>query len=128
MNKSVQFFPTNYAEPVIEVVRTIVAADRMGGMKTVASLEIRAPEMQETPRRLRKLFERDRIGFIGADQLDRFLLLGALVMRRIAQRHRELADRAEAHADQFESKRKQLSGNGGAGWVGYDGTKQRRAA
>ncbi len=60
--------PNDYSEPVIDVVRLIVAADRQAGVKTVASLDLRAPELQEKPRRLRRLFERDRVGFIGLDE------------------------------------------------------------
>jgi hypothetical protein len=122
--------PNSYAEQVIEVVRLIVAADRQAGMKTIASLETRAPELLEQPRRLRRLFERDRVGFIGADELGRFLLLGARVLRQIAQRHRELAAHADEQAAAFEARHRQMNlwGNGGTGWVGYDVRKQRRAA
>lgn len=129
MSRSWRRLPKDFADPAINVVRLIVAADRECGMKTRASLEIRAPELGIQPRRLRRLFENDRDPIVGTDEYARLLLLGARVLRRIADRLRERIERWEAEADLLESKYRQLTLWGGE-WGKSDGEKSplRRAA
>lgn len=130
MSRSWRRLSKDYADPAINVVRLIVAADRQCGMKTSASLEVRAPELQIQPRRLRRLFENDRDPVVGVDEYGRLLLFGARVLRRIADRMRERVEQWEAEADLLEVKHKQLTLDGDGEWDASHGGKRplRRAA
>lgn len=110
MSRYSQKSPNNYAEPVIDVVRLVVAAHRQNGTKTAAALEISAPEIQIKPRRLRQLFERDRTPYVGIEEFDRALVRGAAILRGLAARQRESADRWDAEADWMEKRHKDLRG------------------
>lgn len=113
MRKSWQNSPPNYAEPAISIVRDLVAAHRESGTKTFAALELVAPEVDVNPRRLRRLFERERVPVVRIDEYTRLLLLGARVLRRLIDRQRERADRWEAEADLLELRHRQLTLWGG---------------
>ena len=127
MSKYSQKRPPDYAEPAIEVLRLVVAAKRSTGDKTIAALESSAPEFDAPPRRLRHLFERDRTPYVGIDEFGRFLLRGAGVLRGVASRLREAADRWDAEAEWMEKRHKDLRGN--ECWASHgDERSHRRAA
>jgi hypothetical protein len=116
----------NYAESAINAVRLVVAADRDCGMKTHASIEMRAPHLGLLVRRSRRLFERDRVPHVGLDEW-RGVLAGTIrVLRLIADKLREKADRWEAEADLLELQQRQLSLWGGATWESGGAASARR--
>ena len=122
--------PKDYAELAIKVVRDLVAAHRASGAKTVAAIDMIAPELDIQPRRVRRLFERDRNPFVGLDEYRRILLRGARVLRRKAEWHLEQAERLDAEADLMELNHRQLSLWSGDGAWGFSGNvgKQGHAA
>lgn len=101
--------PNDYRDPAITVVRDVVTAFRQSGDKTSAALELMAPDLTLQPRRVRRLFEDDRNPAVDLDEYTRILLGAARVLRRIADRIRERADRWEAHADILELRGRQFS-------------------
>ena len=101
--------PKGYREEAIAVVRDVVTAFRQSGDKTFAALQLMAPDMDEQPRRVRRLFENDRDPYVDIDEYTRILLGAARVLRRIADVIRERADRWEAHADILELRHRQLT-------------------
>lgn len=127
MRRYSQKRPPDYAEPAIEVLRLVVAAKRSAGHKTIAALESSAPEFDAPPRRLRHLFERDRTPYVDETEFDRMLLRGAGILRRIAARLRENADRWDAEADWMEKRQQDLRGGS---WGQSNGGEEphRRAA
>lgn len=110
--------PRNYAEPVIGLIRDLVAAHRESGVKTFAAFDDLAPELDLPPRRVRRLFEREGNPWIGIDEYTRLLLRGARVLRGVADKLRERADRWDSEADLLELKHRQLTlwGNGEGEW------------
>lgn len=131
MSRSWRKASPQYADSATKVVRDLVAAQRASGMKTFAAFDVIAPQLQMEPRRVRRLFERDRDPFVSIDEYARLLLLGARALRRIADRLREYADRWDSEADLMELKHRQLNlwGNGDREWASQDGEQpQRRAA
>ena len=114
MRKYWRVSPKGYAESAITVICDVVTAYRQQGDKTHAALELMAPDMDIQPRRVRRLFERDRDPYVDADEYTRILLGAARVLRRIADMLRERSDRWEAHADMLELRHRQLVlwGNG----------------
>lgn len=131
MRKSWRNSPRNYSEPVIGLIRDLVAAHREGGTKTFAAFDDLAPELDIQPRRIRRLFEREGNPWIDVDEYTRLLLCGARVLRRISDRLRERAERWDAEADLLELKHRQLTlWNGDGEWDTSHGGNmpQKRAA
>lgn len=98
----------DHRDSAISVVRDVVTAYRQSGDKTSTALQLMAPDLTLQPRRVRRLFEDDRNPAVDLDEYTRILLGAARVLRRIADRIRERADRWEAHADILELRGRQL--------------------
>lgn len=109
--------PPHYVNDASGVVRNLVAAHRETGVKTFAALDLIAPQLDMQPRRVRRLFELDREPLVDLDEYTRILFRGARLLRRLADRLRERAERWESEADLLELKHRQLTLGEGKEWA-----------
>jgi hypothetical protein len=114
----------SYVEPVIGIVRDLVAALRSQGIKSTDALRDLGPILGTTHRRIRTLFHRDREPVVSKHEWMSLRYRAGLFWLNEAARYTRLAEEAEERGNELVSSQMELP------WETQDTTslKQRRCA